>query len=94
MAQWMIGESWLQQQKYEQAIAAFQRVQLYEYPLWKSAALLQEARCFEQSGQLAQGLLRYSRVTQEYPDSRFAQDAAQRVSALQADSRKSTRIRK
>ncbi len=94
MAQWMIGESWLQQQKYEQAIAAFQRVQLYDYPLWKSAALLQEAKCFEQSGQLAQGLLRYSQVTQEYPDSKFAQDAAQRVSALQANSRKSTRIRK
>ena len=41
MAQWMIGESYLLQEKHDAALREYLRVEiLYAYPRWQSAALL------------------------------------------------------
>ena len=94
MAQWLIGESWMLQKDYSKAIAAYELVQIYDYPLWKSAALMQEAKCLERSGQLTQSLLRYARIVQEFPDSKFARAASEKIDSLQADGRSATQLRK
>lgn len=84
ISQWLIGESLMRQREYPAAIAAFQRVQLYDYPTWKSAALLQEGKCCELSGEKSQGIQRYARLLRDAPESNYAQEASRRMNAAQA----------
>jgi len=52
MAQWMIGESYLHQKKYHDAIRAYLRGEgLYDFPKWQAVSLLQAGKCYEALGQ-------------------------------------------
>jgi TolA-binding protein len=83
-AQWMIGESWLAEQSYGAAIAAFQRVQFYDFPQWQAAALLREGKCHELLGDWARSIACYARIVAEHPRSSSVEDANTRLATLQS----------
>ena len=77
MAQWMIGESYLHQQRYEEAIRAYLRVEiLYDFPHWQAAGLLQAGKCYEIQGSRSEAVRLYARLLNEYPDSTYAVEAS------------------
>lgn len=87
-AQWMIGESYFHQDNYEEAIAAFERVEvLYGYPQWQSAALLQAGKCHSKSGDWKQAVKLFARLIREYPESDFAAEAAELLKTAQEQTR-------
>jgi len=80
MAQWMIGESFFHQQRYEEAIRAYHRVEaLYAYPRWQAGALLQAGKCHEMLGQWQQATELYDEVTKAYPNTPFTEEAGRRL---------------
>ena len=89
MAQWMIGESYFHQKKYNEAIRAYMRVEiLYDYPRWRAGSLLQAAKCYQQQEQWTEAVQLYARLLKEYADSEFAEEASRglRVASLQVTS--------
>jgi TolA-binding protein len=80
MAQWMIGESYFQQQEFEEAIAAYHRVErLFAYPQWQAAALLQAGKCREAQGQWQEALRCYEQLLKQHAETMVADEAEQRV---------------
>ncbi len=48
MAQWMIGESYLHEQRPQDALAAYLRVESqHDWPEWQAAGLFQAAKCYD-----------------------------------------------
>jgi TolA-binding protein len=85
MAQWMIGESYLLQEKHDAALREYLRVEiLYAYPRWQAAALLQAGKCYEALGQAKEAGELYSRLVKQYPSTEFVAEARQRLSAIQS----------
>jgi TolA-binding protein len=85
MAQWMIGESYLLQEKHEAALREYLRVEiLYAYPRWQAAALLQAGKCYEALGKAKEAGELYSRLVKQYPSTEFVAEARERLSALQS----------
>jgi TolA-binding protein len=83
MAQWMIGETYMHQQKYEEALRAFYRVEsLFAYPHWRAAAQLQAGKCHAIQGEREQAEKLFAQVTGEYADTPFAEEAARRLKNL------------
>jgi cellulose synthase operon protein C len=79
-AQWMIGESYLHQKNYAEAIRAYHRVEsLFAYPRWQAAALLQAGKCYEQQGERDEASLVFTRLVEQYPETAFAREASQRL---------------
>ena len=79
-AQWMIGESYLHQKDYAQAIHAYQRVEnLFECPRWQAAALLQAGKCYELQGESEEAALAFARIVRVYPDTSYVREASQRL---------------
>lgn len=79
-AQWMIGESYFHQKDFGNAIKAYHRVEsLYEYPRWQAAALLQAAKCHEVQKNWAEASRLYAQLVEDYPESQFAREAADRM---------------
>lgn len=79
-AQWMIGESYLHQKDYAQAIHAYQRVEdLFEFPRWQAAALLQAGKCYELQGESEEAALAFARIVRVYPDTSYVREASQRL---------------
>ena len=84
MAQWMIGETYLLQKRYGDAIKAYRRVeQLFDYPRWQAAALLQTGKCREKTSRFSDAVQVYKRLLEVYPDSEFAAEATQRLRFVQ-----------
>ncbi|MCE9554546.1 MAG: tetratricopeptide repeat protein [Planctomycetes bacterium] len=82
MAQWMIGESYLHQQRHDEAIREFLRVEaLYAYPKWQAAALLEAGKCYESSGRPAEASEIYKRILEKYGQTMFCDEARQRLRA-------------
>ena len=80
MAQWMIGESFFHQKKYDDAVREYSRLEiLYAYPTWQAAALLQAGKCQELLSKTTEAADLYRRILKSYPDAKFAQDASQRL---------------
>ncbi len=70
MSQWMIGESWFHQEKYNDALRAYLLVDsLYEHPQWQSLALLQAAKCHLQLGDQETAKNTCDRLIANFPDS-------------------------
>ncbi len=70
MSQWMIGESWFHQEKYDDALRAYLLVDsLYEHPQWQSLALLQAAKCHLQLGDKDTAKNTCNRLLETFPDS-------------------------
>ena len=79
MAQWMIGEAFFHQKRFDEAIRAYLRVDiLYSHRKWRAAALLQAAKCFELENELQKADEPYSRVLAEFADTPFATQANER----------------
>ena len=92
MAQWRIGETWFHQENYAAAIAAYYRVDsLHDLPKWRSAALLQAAKCQEHLRNPTNAEKLYRQLLTRYPDSDFAAEARERLAQLQPVGRISTR---
>jgi TolA-binding protein len=84
MAQWMIGETYFMQKKYNRAIQAYHRVEiLYEYPRWQAAALLQAGKCHEMLGRWKEAIELYSQILEDYSTTTIAEKAAQRLRVAQ-----------
>jgi len=79
-AQWMIGESYLHQKNYAEAIRAYHRVEsLFAYPRWQAAALLQAGKCYEQQGDRDEASRVFTRLVEHYSETSFAAEASQRL---------------
>lgn len=92
MAQWMIGESYFHQQKYEDALAAYERVDVkFSYPRWQAAALLQQGKCHEKSKDWRQAIRCYTQLLKEHPHSTFAEAARARMETAQQNDRTAAR---
>lgn len=79
-AQWMIGETYMHQENYEQALPEYFRVEaLYAFPRWQAAALLQAGKCYEHIGQPREALVLYRRILTKYPGTTFVEEASQRL---------------
>jgi cellulose synthase operon protein C len=84
MAQWMIGESYLHQQKLDEALRAYYRVDLqYSIPQWRAAALLQIGKCRESQGKREAAAKAYAQAAERDPESTFAEQARRRLAALE-----------
>ena len=83
MAQWMIGESWMHQERYAEAAAEYFRVvSLYPHPRWQAAALLQAGRCYERRQQPEEAAQLYRQILKNYPESDFASQARTQLKAV------------
>ncbi|HEY2882310.1 MAG TPA: tetratricopeptide repeat protein, partial [Pirellulales bacterium] len=80
MAQWMIGETYFNQNDFATALRDYLRVEVvYSYPRWQAAALLQAAKCYQQLGQPQEAAELYAKVLQSYPQTEFVAEASQRL---------------
>ncbi|MDP6445614.1 MAG: tetratricopeptide repeat protein, partial [Pirellulaceae bacterium] len=77
MAQWMIGETYFHQDKYERAIRAYHRV--LRHPRWRAAALLQAGKCHEMKGEWSRAIDLYREVVEDFSNSPYAADAKRRL---------------
>jgi TolA-binding protein len=94
-AQWRIGETWLVQERYAEALEAYlQTINQYSYPHWRAAALLQAGKCHERLGNSSQALKLYRQLEQEYPTSEFATQAKRRIEAVERRARADELIRR
>ena len=84
MAQWMIGETFFHQKNYETALREYSRLEiLYDYPTWRAGALLQAGKCHELLGEGKEAAALYQRILKTYPNTTFAEEAAQRLKGLE-----------
>jgi cellulose synthase operon protein C len=80
MAQWWISEGYFHQKNYEAAIREYARLEYgYDYPKWQAAAALQAGKCHELQGERKEAERCYARVIKDFPDTRFAKEAAERL---------------
>jgi tetratricopeptide (TPR) repeat protein len=81
MAQWMIGETYFLQKRYDDAIAAYEKTLSYSFPNWQAAALLQSAKCCEQLGRFDDAARRYEQVVSDHAETPFVAEAGTRLAA-------------
>jgi tetratricopeptide (TPR) repeat protein len=94
-AQWRIGETWLVQERYTEALEAYLlTIDQYSYPHWRAAALLQAGKCHERLGNSTQAIKLYQQLEQEYPSSEFAAQAKRRIEAVERRARADELIRR
>jgi TolA-binding protein len=85
MAQWMIGESYLHQEKFEAALKEYLRVEiLYAYPQWQAAALIEAGRCYEALGRKPEAAAVYQRILDKYAQTTFCDEARKRLQSAAA----------
>ena len=85
MAQWMIGETFLHQERHEDALRAYLRVEaLFAYPRWQAAALLEAGRCYEALGRPADAIAAYQRILEKYGQSTYCDEARKRLQSATA----------
>ncbi len=89
MAQWMIGETFMHQNRYAEAAAEYFRVvSLYPHPRWQAAALLQAGHCYERRQQPQEAAELYRQLLKKYPETDFASKArAHLITLTNADRR-------
>ena len=84
MAQWMIGETFMHQKKFERARREYLRGEiLYAYPQWQARSLLQAGKCYELEGQWKQAIELYVQLAKKYPDSSSTEEAQRRMRVAQ-----------
>ena len=80
IAQWRIGEMRFHKEDYKTAIKAYYRVDsLYDYPKWRSAAILQAGKCQEHLGNWKHAAKLYTQILEKYPNSELAASASERL---------------
>jgi TolA-binding protein len=82
-AQFQIGETFLAQGKFEQAVPALLAVDdVYKYPDWAARALFEAGRAFEQLKQPDQAKKQYGEIISKYKDAPEADMARERLKSL------------
>jgi cellulose synthase operon protein C len=77
MAQWMIGETYMHQRDYAEAVRAFQQVdRLFAYPRWQAAALLQAGKCHQLLGEIDEAQRTFRRLLEQHPETTYAREAS------------------
>ncbi|MBC8868924.1 MAG: tetratricopeptide repeat protein [Planctomycetes bacterium] len=85
MAQWMIGESYMHQKRYDKAIDAYQSVKsLFDYPRWQAAAMLQAGKCHALKGEHEEAAEVFAGLVERHPETEFAQEASERLERRRA----------
>ncbi|MGI9518581.1 MAG: tetratricopeptide repeat protein [Pirellulaceae bacterium] len=85
MSQWMMGESFFHQENFTDALRAYLLVDsLYDFPDWRSLALLQAAKCQLHMGESGNAITTCQRMLATFPDSTHADHATQLLGELQA----------
>ncbi len=84
MSQWMIGESYFHQHKFDAAIKSYHRVEtLYDVPRWQAAALLQAGKCYERKADWESAIKLYAELLRNYAKTPFSDDASKRLRLAQ-----------
>ena len=79
MAQWMIGETFLHQKHYDQAIEAYRQVEARgSYPEWEARAQLQVGKCYELLGRWRDAAATYESAIDRYPSAGVASSLVDR----------------
>jgi TolA-binding protein len=82
-AQLQIGLCRLEQQRYAEAATALLVVPFtYDYPEWNAVALVEAARTFKELKQNEQAVKLLERVIRDYPDSKWAEVAKERLTSI------------
>jgi TolA-binding protein len=82
-AQFQIGECLFARKRYEEAVRELLKVDiLYAYPEWSAAALYEAGRCFQEMGDPLDARRQLTQVREQYPDTRWATLAAERLEEL------------
>jgi TolA-binding protein len=84
-ANWMAGETFLMQRRYEEARSFYQQVlKVPQQAYWHSAALLQIGQCAEASQDSKSAHEAYTNIVEHFSDSPFAALAKERLALLPA----------
>jgi TolA-binding protein len=79
-AQFLIGETYFLEEKWEEAFLAYQKVYAsYDFPEWQAPALLQSGKCDERLNQWKDAARTYAQLLHEFPQSEFAKEAQERL---------------
>ncbi len=83
-AQWLIGETYLLQQRYREAIEAYRLVESFDTAAgnWTAVALVQAGGAYEQMGRPREAATCYGALLQRFADSQHADAARKRLAAL------------
>ncbi|MHC4651102.1 MAG: tetratricopeptide repeat protein [Planctomycetota bacterium] len=82
-AQFQIGECLFARKQYEEAARELLKVDiLYAYPEWSAAALYEAGRCFQEMGDPVDARRQFTQVREQYPDTRWATLAGERLGEL------------
>lgn len=82
-SQFLIGETYFLQEKWDEAFLAYQKVFAnYNFPDWQSAALLQSAKCDEQQQQWKEAAATYRLLLEKFPRSTHVEEVKQRLNAV------------
>lgn len=80
MAQWMIGETYFHQERFEEAIAAYDLVEAkYDFPKWQATALLQAGKCYERLNRPEEAARNYAYLLKNYGQTPLAEEATKRL---------------
>ncbi len=83
-AQFLIGETWFLQQKWDAAATEYQFVYSnYKFPEWQAAALVSAGKCDEEQNEWKFAVETYKRVIKEFPGTIVIDEAKRRLEAAQ-----------
>ncbi|MCU0711605.1 MAG: tetratricopeptide repeat protein [Pirellula sp.] len=92
-AAWMIGETYMMQQRYEEASQAYSEVlQFRTESFWCAASITQRGLCAEQLNRLQEAKEFYEKVIADYSASPFAETARTRLSGISLSTKQVERI--
>ena len=77
-AQYLLGECYLDQKKYDQAIAEYVKVAFYPFKEWQSKALYESAVSFERKGDQTRANEQFAELIRKYPETEAAKLAEKR----------------
>ena len=89
-AQWLIGETYLLQERYSEAIDAYRLVESFDQSAgnWTAAALVQAGKSFEKMGRPRDAATCYGGLLQRFADSEHALVARDRLAVIRADTQR------
>ena len=83
-AQFMIGDTWFFQEKWDSASIAYQKVYSnYKFPEWQAAALLSAGKCDEAQGHWKLAAETYKLLIKEFPTTTSFDEAKKRLESAQ-----------
>jgi TolA-binding protein len=82
--QFMIGETYFHQKRFQEAGREFLKVEiLYAFPQWQAGALLEAGKCHESLQEWSRAVETYNRIIEKYPKTTHFTEATQRRAAAQ-----------